>query len=121
MTNLQYQLAVQNGETKSETGHFFKGAPFEIEANGKKLDIEFKMGNAHRVMYHVTQNGSPVLELEHPDYTPDTAPDSLGDKAALFAALVRLEITKAKPYKAYFEEQAKSQTYEIRQKPFLAV
>jgi hypothetical protein len=124
---LQYFAKIESGTVIEETGAFFKAAPFEIEAQGKSYACIFKHLASGRVVYDISSEGKTVEELTHPDYVPEkslgdyTDPETLSaDQKIIFAALLKLDISKDKTYLAYFEKEdiKASMTYTVKQAGF---
>jgi len=124
---MQYELTIENGKVKSESGAFFLAAPFTIQSGSSTVTVIFKPVNAHEVMYTLEQNGKTLFQLEHPDYVTDHRPENLNqavsipgfsDSRLIFEALNRLGISKSKTYKSYFEDPANANfSYQVEQQP----
>lgn len=106
----QYELIIKNGETETENGYFFKASPFDIQVGDATLSVIFERNEGLHVVYKIASNGSKALELTHPDYA-DVSADNLAATISdspisyevLYAALVRLEITKDKDLVEHFK------------------
>lgn len=119
MSEIKYRIVVENAEVISEEGNFFKALPFELESDGRVFACVFRKSEHGHVVYEVSENGTVILELEHPDYLPELAfsdLDAEGQKLlGLYAALLHVGIGKAKwqDYSAVVERAP--QSFVIRQ------
>jgi len=115
-SDLLYHVSVKNGVVSDETGHFYKAAPFSVLVDAGQFDVVFEMGDSHRVVYKVSRNGATAMELEHPDYaTSQDAADLAPELAALFGALVHVQIVKNKDYSDFYADSANGVSFEINQ------
>lgn len=124
MSELQYNRIVKNGAIESESGNFFPAIPFQIIVDDATVDIDFVHTKNHEVVYTVSENGTQLTTLEHPDYTPNTSLEDAGKAIALsngkgfavVAAFLDLGVGKGSQYKPVRDE-GHSESYEIKQ-PF---
>jgi hypothetical protein len=119
----QYTLKITNGEPESEQGYFYKAGSFFVKTKNQSFQCNFEKGKAHSVIFEIKQNDTTIAELTHPDYTPELSPGNYvpinkidENQLSLFAALVKLEITKFADYKTYFEENKSKFSFEVAQK-----
>ena len=117
----QYYLKVENNEVISEEGSFFKGTPFTITSGAQTIQVEFTRNADKHVIYRLSENGKALIDIDHPDYVPDTAPESITDllnpsedAMVIVAALFKVEVSKGEPYNSALES-AKPFSYEIKQ------
>jgi hypothetical protein len=115
-----YTLMVHEGQDQSESGAFFRGRPFEVVVGERSVLCVFRKGTAGKVVYAVEASGALLVELVHPYYAPDFLPEELsrfGADAsffeAVYAALIRLGVTKDKTWVQAFQD--KSFSFEVRQ------
>ncbi len=115
-----YTLQVIAGVEKQAVGIFFKARPFEIVTTGRSFHCVFRKGTTGKVIYAVEEAGRLLVELVHPYYAPEFTPEEVAcfgaDVAvfeALYAALVRVGVTKDKAWSVYLQEKAYS--YEVNQ------
>ncbi|MGE4169794.1 MAG: hypothetical protein AB7F28_03645 [Candidatus Margulisiibacteriota bacterium] len=100
-----YNLTVTNGQVSSESGFYFIAAPFTLEANGHRYSVDFKRGAKDKVAYILSENGSPITELFHNDYTFETSPEAVRPELlAVACAFVKLGITTEKNHGKYFSD-----------------
>ena len=114
----QYELIVKDGAVVTESGVFFKAAPFRItpRLGLPETQVVFKRNAAYSVVYQLTCDQN-IIELHHPDYAPELSPDKLGEHTDVFAALVRLGITKTDDYNQFFASYTPN--YTVLQPVFL--
>ena len=110
-----YQLHVQEGQDQSESGFYFRARPFTVSVNGRDLSCVFRKGTSGKVIYALEEAGTLLVELVHPYYAPDFLPEEtsrFGDDAdfirAVYAALVRLGVTKEKVWVQFFQDKKES-------------
>ncbi len=123
MSHTQYELHVENGQIISRTGSFFKASPFEIEMGNARIHCEFKRNAHHHVVYVISENGQTLVELEHPDYTPNCEPQNINaiikpsnaEGQAIVEAFIQLGISKGKAFLS-LPHQA---TYKVTQKAWV--
>jgi len=115
-----YTLTVQDGQDQSESGAFFKARPFDIDVAGRSVSCVFRKGTSGKVIYALEEKSVVLVELVHPYYAPDFLPEELSrfgeDRPfveAVYAALIRLGVTKEKSWIQFFQE--KSFSFEVRQ------
>lgn len=90
------------------------------------LNCGLQKGSTGKVVYLISQEGGPTVELQHPLYAGETSADALTDldpthSKTLFAGLVRLGVTADKGYKSFFSQSdtVADLSYEIIQEAFL--
>ena len=122
MSDIQYQAKIENGEMKSEEGYFFKAGSFSIVSEKNKYECEFNRLENGAVIWHIKEDSKSIYKLTHPDYVPEEKPgqnikvDSLKeDNLIIFDAFNKLDISKDKEYKIFFENY-KKKSYSIIQK-----
>ena len=115
-----YVLNVQDGQDQSESGFFFRARPFTVSVNGHELSCVFRKGTSGKVIYALEEAGTLLVELVHPYYAPDFLPAELsrfGEDTpfveAVYAALIRLGVTKEKAWIQFFQD--KSFSFDVRQ------
>ena len=115
-----YTLQVRDAVDQETSGVFFKARPFEIIVGDRRFDGVFRKGTSGKVIYALEESGTLLVELIHPYYAPEFAPEEASrfgaDAAvleAVYAALVRLGVTKDKSWVAYLQEKAFS--YGVKQ------
>ena len=121
MSEIQYQAIIEDGKIKSEEGYFFKAGSFEVKSKNSTFLCKFNRLDNGEVVWQVLENSDTIFKLTHPDYVPETTPgknvevDSLETgQLVIFDALGRLDISKDKDYKLFFDEN-KTTDYEIVQ------
>jgi len=113
---LQYELMIENGKVKSETGSFFKAAPFQVIGDGKTIDIEFLRGTEDKVVYQIRDGQKILGEYTHPDYIPECAPEKVELPEFIIAAMLHLKTSKDAAYNQYFlEEKFETYTFHVKQ------
>ncbi len=122
MSNLIYECKVQNNAIQSETGTFFKAAPFTVSVGTNTYSVHFEKNSSGKVMHTLHHNNTIILELEHPDYSPSCTPDALNqtlnnnDAQAIFAACCHCGVTIEKAYIDFFKsDESPSLSYHITQ------
>lgn len=113
METLQYYVNVIDGKVEKEEGVFFKGIPFSIIQNGVKTTCVFMRNEHKHVVYRVSQNGTHVTDLEHPDYLPEL---TQVDRAVI-EALDHVTVAKRKEVSLALDSQERITSFEIKQ-PF---
>ena len=115
-----YTLHVRDAVDQQTSGTFFKARPFEITVGERRFDCVFRKGTSGKVIYALEESGVLLVELIHPYYAPEFAPDeadrfglSVAVLETVYAALVRVGVTKDKAWIAYLQEKAYS--YEVKQ------
>jgi hypothetical protein len=115
-----YTLHVQNGQDQSESGFFFKAKPFSIDSLGRSVVCVFRKGSTGKVVYALEEGGKLLVELVHPYYAPEFLPDELSRfgsdadfVAAIYAALIRVGVTKDKVWVQFFQD--KQLSFSIKQ------
>ncbi len=121
----QYYLKITNGNVEKEEGYFFRAGRMSLIINGQTVQCVFKHNHEKEVVYAIFLEDKPLMELEHPHYVPDCAPDKLEEKflqnkvswSTLFSALTKVGVLRNKEYNAYFasDEEKKKHSYEVVQ------
>jgi hypothetical protein len=126
--NLQYYLNIKNGEIEQEEGFFFRAGSFLIIKGEQTIDCSFTNEDIETVVYEVKKSGESLASLTHPDYVPEVKRGTYtdiqtlsGDQKTIYAAFVKLGITKEKTYIDYFADEANQsyRTFEIKQEQFI--
>ncbi|MEK9657470.1 MAG: hypothetical protein VW378_03745 [bacterium] len=118
--NIHYHLQIENGKIIKEEGHFFRATPFTIIKDTCHIHCEFTHKD-HEVVYKLSENNNHLINLEHPDYLPDVAPEELNtilkcskDSLFIIEALFQLKIAKSSIYSTYLKKQ-KPTSYSVIQ------
>lgn len=116
----QYQLEVKENQVIKEDGFFFPASNFVITTSEGMINVDFKKGSKHRVVYQIISNNKVLDELTHPDYVPELSfgtykdPQTLSTvEQVICAAFVKLGISHDDAYKTFAE--SKTWTYSVTQ------
>ena len=126
MPENQYKLTVIKGETTSEDGAFFKAIPFTLTINNNIYECTFEKGSDGHVNHIIRHNNNVLCELIHPDYVPLSSPETLietintPDAYAIFAAFIKLGISKEPNYQQIIDSKLKSISYSVNQDKFFS-
>lgn len=108
----QFNMEVKDKKITKQEGFFYKAAPFQIDdtTNNTTYKCEFKHGKKGKVVFEISENGTLLNSVEHPDYLPESeegvplSPENLSDKQTVIcAAFIALEISPNKAYKSFYE------------------
>ena len=126
MSEMQYQATIKNGDIKSEDGYFFKAGSFEVKSDDSTFLCEFNRLENGSVVWHIKKEKESIYKLTHPDYVPESEPgkniniETIEEKRLkIFDAFDKLDISKDKAYKTFFEEYKKLD-YQIIQHKLLS-
>ena len=113
----QYYLNVKDGKIEEEVGSFFIAAPFEITVNNVTYKISFERHLIHSVVYTVSENDECVMQLHHPDYSPEKEPKEWNDPALsqFFVAMSHLKIMTSPAYRAHYEDNLERSSFMVSQ------
>lgn len=107
-----YTLTVENSQVQSESGFFFKARPFTISVGDRTFMCVFKKGSQGKVVYSLEEKGVVLVELQHPYYTPEFAPEEttrFGEDApileAVYGGLLHLGVAKEKTWLHAYQEK----------------